>query len=272
MDPLTAELANVERALEQNLWALWMRFGRGAGCVLHNEPDALWFETPIPTLPYNAVLRHTSEYGVDRSIDRIFETYRVRGVPFVWLIHPSAAPADLAAKLRARGLVEVETVEGMWLDLSLLSPVPPPPAGIQIREVETDADREAFIDLVAWRWEVPGEFVPTLREISGSFGIGAPGSSIRGWIAWKDGLPVSKVLLNQAAGAAGIYAVATRPEARGQGLARRLTLAALDAARENGHQLAVLHATPMSVDLYAKLGFRSFAPFHVYAQPGNFHL
>ena len=37
--------------VELNLWETWSNFGRGPGCILHDEPDALWFETPIPVLP-----------------------------------------------------------------------------------------------------------------------------------------------------------------------------------------------------------------------------
>jgi GNAT superfamily N-acetyltransferase len=52
-----------------------------------------------------------------------------------------------------------------------------------------------------------------------------------------------------------ILNVYTEPEWRGQGLAKRLTGLALDAARERGLRLTILHATEMGKPLYAKLGF-----------------
>ena len=85
-------------------------------------------------------------------------------------------------------------------------------------------------------------------------------------------MPVSKVVLNLDAGAAGIYGVATRPEARGSGLARMLTLHALHAARDAGHTLGVLHSSPKAVGLYEKIGFRAVAPFSVFAPPSTLHL
>jgi len=85
-------------------------------------------------------------------------------------------------------------------------------------------------------------------------------------------VPVSKVVLNLDTGAAGIYGVATKPEARGLGLARMLTLNTLHAARDAGHTLGVLHSTPMAVSLYERLGFRAIAPFSVVAPPRAFHL
>jgi hypothetical protein len=45
------------RELEENLCETWSTFGRGPGCSLHEEDELLWFETPIPIIPYNGILR-----------------------------------------------------------------------------------------------------------------------------------------------------------------------------------------------------------------------
>jgi ribosomal protein S18 acetylase RimI-like enzyme len=54
-----------------------------------------------------------------------------------------------------------------------------------------------------------------------------------------------------------ILNVYTEPEWRGRGLAKRLTLLAMEAARERGLNLTILHATEMGKPLYAKLGFKT---------------
>lgn len=82
---MTIAASDVCRGLEENLWSLWSRFGRGDGCSLHEEHGAAWFDTPIPTLPYNAVIRFTSEHDVDRRIDAfslitVGEAYRSCGL------------------------------------------------------------------------------------------------------------------------------------------------------------------------------------------------
>ena len=53
-----------------------------------------------------------------------------------------------------------------------------------------------------------------------------------------------------------ILNVYTEPEWRGQGLAKRLTGLAMDAARQRKLNLTILHATEMGKPLYAKLGFK----------------
>src|SRR4249920_1358344 len=222
MEMLAAEHSNAIAALEENFWALWSRFGQGDGCHLHDEPDALWYETPIPTLPYNAVIRFSATRGVDRSMHRIFERFRARNVPFIWIVHPSTKPLDLESRLRSRGFEEAEVVDGMWVDLAQLPTQAEGPGGMEIRQVTSSSDVEALLDLVTWRWDVSSDAQGALRTISRAFEFGFAGSAVRCWIAWKGDTPVAKALLNIAAGSAGLYAVATKPDARGLGLARML--------------------------------------------------
>jgi ribosomal protein S18 acetylase RimI-like enzyme len=261
--------------LEHNLWALWRRFGLGRGCALHEDETSTWFDTPIAHLPYNGVLRFRSDVAdMDKRIDAIFAHYLHRGVPFFWLVHPTALPGNLGDQLEERGLVEVESFPGMT---AFLEDVPEPsqeiPAQVEIREVMDLVDRSSILELIAWRWEVPEDARRYLGDVSSAFDVRGPGSNVRVWVAWKEGKPVSKVVLNITGSVAGIYGVATRPEARGLGLARNMTLMACQAARESGCRLCVLHSTAMAVNLYRKIGFlERNATFRIFCRPGSFHV
>jgi GNAT superfamily N-acetyltransferase len=267
------------RALEGNLWDLWSNFGRGPGCTLYEEGGALWFDTPIPTLPYNAVLRFTVTQRaegqrpshVDTRIDTLVAHYRRRGVPCMWIVHPTAQPADLGERLLARGLEESELVTGMVADLEHLPEAPPVLAGIEVHEADDETDVRHVFELISWRWQIPPEAKDHHRALNEAFMLGTPEAKVRCWLACRDGVPVSKVVLNCAAGAAGIHGVATKPEARKLGLARLLTILALQQARQEGYRMAVLHSSPMAVSLYAKLGFEAAADFWVYTS-GVLHL
>lgn len=170
-------------AHERNLWALWSRFGRGEGCVLHEEEDALWFDTPVPVLPYNAVLRFVVEKDTDRRIDALFAHYSRRKVPFVWLVHPSARPQDLADRLSARGLEEAEVCPGISMDLRGLPEQGGPPTEVEIREVRDRLEVDEALELVAWRWNVPPDVRPALAGVMRAFDVGVPGGAVRYWIA-----------------------------------------------------------------------------------------
>jgi ribosomal protein S18 acetylase RimI-like enzyme len=266
--------ANIH-ALEDNFWAMWRRFGMGHGCSLHEEEDLAFFDTPIRTLPYNGVIRaRFTEEEADQRVDDMFSHYRNRGMPFFWVVHPSSTPHDLDKRLEAHGFNEVEACPGMTMDLANLPDLPTKsPPGIHIREAVSEEDLGAMYELVAWRWEVPPEVEPLLPEVTNQFPVGNPQGPIRGWIAWHMGMPVSKVVMNLDAGAAGIYGVATKPEVRGLGLARQMTVMALHAARELGYLMGILHSSEMAVALYEKIGFvNDEAPFRVFCLGESFHI
>ena len=202
--------------IERNLWETWSMFGRSPACEFHEEEDVLWLETPIPVIPYNGVLRFQGQSNVDQRIDSIVEHFSQRKTQFMWLVHPSAKPADLRDRLQ-------------------------------------------------WRWNIPDEYKDHYAAITAEFHLGEPGSRAYMWQAWRAGQPIAKAGMYLGSGSAGIYGVVTRPEARGLGLARSLTLTALYEARSSGCRLAVLHSTPMAENLYKSLGFTTIVEFRLFA-------
>jgi len=255
----------IVQLVEENLWATWSNFGRAPGCSLHDEGDVLWFETPIPFHPYNTILRFQATQDVDRRIDEILRHLSTRGVPVLWIVHPTALPHDLMDRLRARHLAEFELAPGMARSLEDLPVAPPLPDGVEIREVRDDSDQGVLSEFAAWRWGVPEAYRPQLHDIVTRFQIGRPDSNTRMWMAYKDGVPISKIGLYDGPGSAGIYAVATKPEARGLGIATILMVIAMRAAKEMGHRVVVLDSSPLAVKLYQRLGFVTVTNFRLFA-------
>ena len=151
-------------ALEQNLWSMWRQFGRGEGCRLVDEPGLLRFETPLALVPYNTVLRFRADDagGDEERIDAVLAAYRERDVPVMWIVHPTA-PADLGARLAARGLVEAEVVTGMTSQLDGLPATGTAPGGALIEELRPGAE-DGYLDLVTWRYGIPAGCVRVLRS------------------------------------------------------------------------------------------------------------
>jgi ribosomal protein S18 acetylase RimI-like enzyme len=257
--------------VEGNLWSMWSAFGRGDECQLIDEPELLRFETPLAYAPYNSVMRFRYTERVDDAIDAVLEPYARRNVPVMWVVHPSAQPLDLADRLVARGLVESEVVPGMVARLDDAPALDPLQPGVVIEPVTRETGHE-FLQLTTWRYALPDSATPTLQSILDVARFGAQGSATHGWVARFGGEVVSKVVLHVDNGVGGIYGVATKPEARGLGLARQLTISALDAARAMGVKVAVLHSTPMAKSLYEGLGFRTVADLVLYSTPDSLHL
>ncbi len=178
--------------IEKNLWETWSTYGRGPECTLHDEEDALWFETPIPIIPYNGVLRFRVRERIDERIDLIVDRFRGRGVQFTWLVHPSSFPSDLPVRLERRALRNVEPIYGMARTLDDLPDIPSPPEGFEIRKVTGDSDVTAFYHFAAWRWHIPKEYRKAYNDIASGFRLGKPGSRAHMWQHGATGNPLQR--------------------------------------------------------------------------------
>lgn len=251
--------------IELNLWEAWSNWGRGPGCKLHDTDDLLLFETPLPLIPYNGVLKTQIAHNAESKIEEVTSHFAERRAPFIWLHHPTSQPANLYELLIANGLKDVEPIYGMAMDLADLQEVPGLPDGIEIRKVQDEQDAIDFSQFAAWRWGIPKEYQEKYESIVAQFRIGKQGTNVLAWQAWRDGQPISKLVMHLGSNSAGIYGVSTKPEARGLGLARALTLTALHEAKAAGYKLSVLHSTPMAQPLYRNIGFSDVAEFTLFA-------
>lgn len=251
-------------AIEEAFVTQWANFGRGPGGSLHEEDGLEWVEAPVPQLPYNAVLRTRLGERAEEQIEGLITRFRERDVQFMWLVHPTARPGDLAERLETRGLALVEHGTGMSLELGSRQPQPEEPSQIIYREVTDEDGMRAYEDLITSYWE--------LREESRAYVFGVnrwadeQGLGVR-WVAYLDDRPVGKVYLSWSGldDTAAIFAVYVHPSARGLGAATRLTELAVERAAEDGRSRVVLHSSEGAVNLYRRMGFVEHCGLPVYA-------
>lgn len=257
----------VVRAIDEAFVAHWSLLGRWPGARLVDEQGVLRFETPVPKIPYNGVLRTRIDGDADPVVAGVVSAYAAGGRDFFWVVTPSSRPADLPARLERTGLAAVETATGMALDLAAWEPPPPraPVPGATVAEVVDEEGLEAYLDVIMSYWELDDAY----REPAGRMNRYWSGSNARGhrWVVWLDGAPVGKAYLSVAGppGVASIYGMSVRPEARGRGIAADLTRTLLAKARSLGCTRVVLHATDMAVGVYRRAGFEARCEFTFYA-------
>jgi GNAT superfamily N-acetyltransferase len=134
------------------------------------------------------------------------------------------------------------------------------PSNLTIELVGDVKTLEQWIQALTIGYGIPASVGNLLLDSLASLGSELPWRHYTGWLA---GRPVACSSLLLGAGVAGVYAVGTVPEARGQGIGAALTLAALREARAMGYRIGILGSSQMGLGLYRRLGFQEYCKFGI---------
>jgi ribosomal protein S18 acetylase RimI-like enzyme len=254
----------IVREVEEAFVAQWSMFGQWPGARLVDEDGVLRFETPIRKLPYNGVIRTVTEDDAEDVVARVRDAYAARESQFMWLVHPSATPADLAGTLERAGLTLAERGLGMSLDLDSWSPAENP-SGADFVEVLDEDGLRSYVDLTMTYWELDEGDREQVWQLN-RYWSGARARGRR-WLAFVDGRPAGKGYLSLAGppGVAAIYGMSVRREARGHGIASGLTTILVEQAKTLGCRRVVLNSSEMAVGVYRRAGFVERCPLLFFA-------
>lgn len=249
IDPAIAAIA----AVEQNV-VEWTRLkGLIQGVELHDDGDAVWTSSTLPGRGGAVAGARFTEETASRRIEEILARYRRHLEPTLWWVGPVSAPADLGARLRDAGLVCQNHLPGMVADLQAIRTEFRRPPGLAIAPVE---------DFSIFREHGHPFFGPANTERRRNLIEGVSWmvhqEPRRAWhfVASLDGVPVGCATVFLGAGVAGLYHVGTVQKARGKGIGKAVTLAALEHARDLGVRTSILHASKDGELIYRQIGFK----------------
>jgi hypothetical protein len=205
-----------------------------------------------------------SPYGVDAVLDHLETRVKELGGTGVRLrVMPPTAPAELGMRLERRGYRQVEEAEALVWELrrsdgSVQLPRFAMTPGINVREVATDAEYDAFQALQGSIFGDPpppanarakfiAEFHRTLRE---------EGHSDR-FLVSEGSLPIGRGGLEIVDGVARLWGSGVLPQHRGRGGYGALVLARCESAVQRGAEIALVTArVGTSGPILKRRGFR----------------
>jgi ribosomal protein S18 acetylase RimI-like enzyme len=258
----------VAALVERNAREWLLAMGSAGGGTAYADDQIQWIVGGSPIDYHNAVVHaQLTSADADRKIDAFVQAARAAGVPASWHLSAFALPADLEDRLLAKGFRYDGAETLMALELADLPPVPVV-EGVTVREVLNvgmllDWERTLAVDFGAG--EAEAKWVTSVyRRLR--FGEGA---AFRHFVAYRDGHAVGTASVFLGSESAGIYFVATIPDARRQGIGGAITLAALQVARDAGYGVAVLGSSQMAESVYWRLGFRPYGRVKIYTVDGQ---
>lgn len=253
-------------AMDANLAAFWSAYGRAKGRVWHETPEIAWFYTGIQEPLFNGVLSaRLKPEDVEVTIDSIQAKIDEQQAPAFWWIGPLSKPSNLGILLEQQGLQPVGDAPGMAIDLALLGEEPDPITDFTIQKVSNPEMLALWIQLVNAGSGFSESITAEVAENAAAMPV--PLHTIQHlYVGYLDGVPVTTSALLLDSGVAGIYGVATLPEARRRGIGRYMTVAPLLEAKQLGYQVGILQSTEMGHSLYQKIGFVDVCSYELYLQ------
>jgi ribosomal protein S18 acetylase RimI-like enzyme len=267
MQPEARDLApaDLQAAMDANMGAWWAGYGRAPGCELRETAEALWFYTGIPIALFNGVVRASfTPESLKATVEELGATIAAHGAPALWWIGPRSLPDTMAGALEGYGLRPAGEIPGMAIELGSALEASEPIPGFAVKKAGAEM-RRLWGRVAGEGSGFPEDATEGLATIEASMDEAEGARRLR-YIGFLDGKPVATSVMILDSGVAGIYAVATLPEARRRGIGRMMTAVPLLEAREAGYRLGILQASDMGYPVYRSMGFRDVCRYRLYLQ------
>jgi ribosomal protein S18 acetylase RimI-like enzyme len=264
-------------AIEESLFELFTCWGRWSRAELQDAGDYVRLVTGVATSMFNGIfrvrLRPDGPGGVDARIEEALTPFRERNLAAFWMVGPTTEPADLAVHLRGDGWRHLDDAPGMAADLGAASLDDSAPDALDIRRVRGVDRLNQYNAAMNEGFGSPRLVRDAFLQLFSQLGL-SDEQPLRHYVGYADVghskvRPVASSSLLLGARVAGIYNVATVPDARGQGFGTAMTRAAMRDARAAGYRVAVLHASHEGYSLYRRLGFEEHCTISWYEHAGG---
>jgi len=217
---------------------------------IYDTPDLKWVYTG--TVSNNRIFSNTVK---PEQIARAAKFFAQKEVPVVWVF--GNTDPGLEKPLEDNAFQYFDRWVAMSLKLSKLLPPSMLPRGSSIEPV-TLQTLPAWAEVIGKASQLAKTRVKILMQL---FEHALENPAMQHFLVRLHGEPVAALSLFEAAGAIGVYHVATVPGARGKGLATTYLGQRL---APNSSKMAVLQASKMGLGVYKHLGFVENGYFDTY--------
>ena len=238
--------------VQENLIAYMRIFANLPGMHMRDHADSFWFVSNRAA-PGNVVLRaRWLEDGAEERIDQTFDAISRHADSVDWMVFPGDTPADLGARLTARGMPGGSGGNWLYAELDTLGSGPTAPDGFRVERVRDHQAMAAWVQISEAGF---GAELGCFYDAYARHGYGPDAFSLH-YTGFLGDTPVTSGTLLDAGGSASIYDVSTPPELRGQGFGAAITHSLMREVHRRGHPNTWIWSSDLGQGVYRRLGYR----------------
>ncbi|HLF87344.1 MAG TPA: GNAT family N-acetyltransferase [Anaerolineales bacterium] len=242
-------------AIKANLYTFFRAFKQSPHADFFESDTQIRWQTSIPHPWFSAALStQPPAEDVEEHINDTLAWFNTRGVrAFTWWPDTGTNHLEWEGALIPRGFTLDQNTPGMAVDFADLPASVPHPTNFTICPVEDEVALHTWTRIFMHGYGLPEAWTGDFFDLLNSLGMTLP---FHHYLGYLDGNPVATSTRYLGAGVAGIYNVATLPEARGKGIGAAITLQPLLEGREMGYRAGILQSSDMGFRVYQRLGFK----------------
>jgi len=241
-------------AVRSNLHEFWRYLARSGHASVMNGPAMTRWHTQILHPWFNGMLCRTafSDQSAKAVLEGI-EDFRERGIQEITCWMAPDVPIDTWREwLQRNGFHYDANTPGMAVSIANLQPSKLDLDDFEIQLVTDSTELKTWVQTFIAGYQIPPEWEANLYNLMNDLGLEWPN---RNYIGYWRGRPVATSNIFVGAGVAGIQFVATREEARRQGIGGAMSVAPLLDVQEIGCKIGVLQASDLGKRVYERMGF-----------------
>jgi hypothetical protein len=237
--------------MQENMIAYFRLFAGLPGMTCVDQEDLFWFVSARGE-PGNYVLRaRFPDDEAEERIDSLLDEIGWHTGQLDWMVFPACRPADLGARLEARGIPGGRGGNWMSTALPVQPDLPLMPEAFHIEQVRTLEELEVWRQISSAGFGIDVQ-IHAEAYVQHGFGPDAISLHYTGFLGQQ---PVTSATLLLAGGIAGIWDVSTPAELRGKGYGGAITLDLMHEAAARGYRHAWVWSSNMGRPVYQRVGF-----------------
>jgi GNAT superfamily N-acetyltransferase len=252
------------KAIEENMYAMTPLTHGWPRTEVYTGKDVSWCLTDIGFPTCNPIIHlNMKPEAVNGLLDMLTAKARKRKINLHCWTTQNTAPSNMGEYLTAHGFMTQGGSTGMAIDLLNLNEKNDAPPGFNIIEVKDNKTLKTWCQVAGTGFSIPEQAISTIIEwLTLEIKIKQP---MKFYLGLLDGKPVATSQYYLGCGVAGIYFVATLPEARNKGIGFSITQKPLLEAKKLGYRVGILQASKMGYPVYLKLGFKEYSKIGSYS-------